>query len=145
VLGNSRTPEDPAGFRLEVVLMARLGLEKKDHVLLAVMRDATSFIRHAQAMRPWCDPDVLHPPLPRERLRINPKEMDCAWQQDAGIGLRRTGLGGQRRAAEESPHTTQQYQEPEASSAHRVCSMGMVHRLHCCSKASMPYERTCVP
>jgi hypothetical protein len=67
--------------------MARLGLKEKSHGLLAPMRDTAPLIGHAQAMRSWRDPDVLrvHPPI--ERLRIKPKEMDGAWQYDAGIGL----------------------------------------------------------
>ena len=87
VFGHSRAPGYPTGFGLKVVLMARLGVKEKCHGLLAPMRDTAPFIGHAQAMRSWRDADVLYVYQPIKRLRIQPKEMDSAWQDDAGMGL----------------------------------------------------------
>ena len=87
VFGHSRAPGYPTGFGLKVVLMARLGVKEKSHGLLAPMRGTVPLIGHAQAMRSWRDSDVLYVYQPIKRLRIKPKEMDSAWQYDAGIGL----------------------------------------------------------
>ena len=87
VFGHSRAPGYATGFGLKVVLMAGPGLQEKRHGLLAPMRAAAPLIGHAQAMKSWRDSDVLYVHQPIERLRIKPKEMDSAWQDDAGIGL----------------------------------------------------------
>ena len=87
VFGHSRAPGYPTGFGFKVVLMARPGLQEKGHGLLAPMRAAAPLVGHVQAMQSWRDPNVLYVHQPIERLRIKPKEMDSAWQYDAGIGL----------------------------------------------------------
>ena len=51
VLDHGRAPEDPTGFRLKTVLMAGVGLEEKDHVLLAPMRGTAPLVGQAQTMR----------------------------------------------------------------------------------------------
>jgi len=87
VLGHGRAPEDPTGFRLKTVVMAGVGLEEKDHVLLAPMRGTAPLVGQAQTMRAWRDPDGLHAHPPIERLGIKPEEMDRTWQHDQRIGL----------------------------------------------------------
>ena len=87
VFGHSRAPGYATGFGLKAVLMAGLGLKEKRHGRLAPMGGTVPLIGHAQAMGSWRDADVLDVHQPIKRLRIKPKEMDSAWQYDAGIGL----------------------------------------------------------
>jgi hypothetical protein len=79
VFGHRRAPGYPTGFGLKVVSMAGLGLKEKRHSRLVSMCDTAALIGHAQAMKSWRDPDVIHVHQPIERLRIQPKEMDSVW------------------------------------------------------------------
>ena len=120
VLRDCRSPDDPAGLGLKDVLMARLGIQREGHDLLASMPWTTPCIGKAQAMGSRRYPYFLDP-----HTRINGLGVECQKVYRVGpyyerIRLHLAWLFGRRDTTQEPDSPTDKPQGPEESPPHHT-------------------------